>query len=205
MNIFYFHDLHATQKKCTKCKTRKDITFFGIETYKKKNERARRFRSWCKKCESDDAQPRVRKRREKLKKEGKYQKIRYNETLLYRERHREQYLKKAREYTRNRRLSEGKKPGPTWLKYRTEITPDGKRIDSEPIQELVQDFLDKTKFTVMELAITSGVDHTNITRLIEGEKSIISEQTIDKLLIAMNMQDAWHDLYPIEEGTDVHQ
>lgn len=199
MNIYYFHNLGLKEKECTNCYTTKDISCFGTETYRSKNnERAKRFRSRCKECECIGAADRALKFREKLKTEGRYKEYRREETRKYREANREKYLQQGREYIRIKRLKEGKEPGPSWLKYRVKHG-EGKRLDVKPISQLLNKYLDNTKIPISIFSNTSDVDASNIERILYLEQESVAEETIDKLLIAMHEQDAWNELYPTEE------
>jgi hypothetical protein len=165
-------------KQCVGCKKIKPASDFYLRKQKLKSGISYYLEGRCKKCLVEKNQ----KHREKLKKEGRYRQMRREEATV-------------------RRRKAGIKAKGPWKRYRDK--PGGKLLPLKPISELLNKIIKEKGCAGYELAEYIGVDSSVLRRIIKGEengtpKRFVNEDTVDRILIGLDREHEFHDLYPPE-------
>lgn len=188
-------------KQCRACKQYKPTTDFW-----KRNVSPDRLQYDCKKCSRE----RVRKYREdnpeyaiKRKKfDHKYRALHGEEinarVKQYRDERIEEYRTKERERSWDRRRKAGVPMRGAWKKYRVKKGQNAhltnNRLPAQPLYDFLQEYCETTGESLSSICERASVAFGHFK-----DKETLTEHKIDKMLLAIDMPEAWHYLYPTEE------
>lgn len=204
----------AEKKKCIGCMDYLPVDKFNTGKRKLKDGTIKTvIRPRCKPCERAYSKA----WREKKKEEGVYAEInrRYEENrknkdplayklkkkelyIRYREKNADEIRRRNRENAAIRRRKEGRPIRGPWKKYSRH---SNKEVSTKPLA----DFLEKLPITSSSIALRADLHVDYIRKIRKSNKSTsagikkITEDTVDKILIAIDREDQFNILYPVEE------